>query len=352
MSLYKRGPYWHYEFMVAGQRFRGSTKQTSRAKAEKIQALKMAAAQEGTLPVIRRVPTLGEMKPRFFVWVEESRLKAHSQRYYREGWKMLEKTTLPKMRINQITNEAVEAVKLGGSNSSINQAVATLRRMLGKAEAWKLLPLAPKLHRMPMTHREAVISRDQEAALLAKMQLEMQLAYLMMKDGGLRRDEVARSRVELIDWKERTYFVADGKTPKSRRLVFLGKRLFEALFVHVKDRKEGWMFPAKKAKLGHVHPDTLTHWFEEARNAAGLPASIVLYSARHTFGTVVYQRTGNLKLVMDTMGHTNVKTAMIYQHPDRQLGRDAIDAHNELPTKDPTATKMPAGKSGQVGLIQ
>jgi hypothetical protein len=47
----------------------------------------------------------------------------------------------------------------------------------------------------------------------------------------------------------------------------------------------------------------------------------VLYSARHTFGTVLYQRTGNLKLVMDLIGHTNTDTAMKYQRPAMELGR-------------------------------
>lgn len=348
MSLYKRGPYWHYEFMVAGRRYRGSTKQATRAKAEKIQAMEIAKAQDGSQSVVRRVPTLAEFKPRFFKAVEESRLKQHSKRYYQEGWKILNKTHLPKLRINQIDNEQLEAAKLSGSNSKMNQAIATLRRMLGRAEEWKVLPRAPKLHRQPATHREAVISQEQEALLLVHMTAAMRVAYLMMKDGGMRRDEVARAKVELIDWNERTYFIEDGKTPKARRYIFLGKRLFEALFVHVKDRKSGWMFPAKRSKSGHVHPDSLSHWFESARNSAGLSASIVLYSARHTFGTVVYQRTGNLKLVMDTMGHTNVKTAMIYQHPEMQLGRDAIDAHNETPTKVPTGQKDRLPESSQV----
>jgi site-specific recombinase XerD len=40
----------------------------------------------------------------------------------------------------------------------------------------------------------------------------------------------------------------------------------------------------------------------------------VLYCGRHDFGTRVLKKTGNLKLVMETMGHVDVKTAMKYQH--------------------------------------
>jgi hypothetical protein len=39
----------------------------------------------------------------------------------------------------------------------------------------------------------------------------------------------------------------------------------------------------------------------KARNAAGLPEDLVLYCARHDFGTYVMRRTGNLEAVMDVM---------------------------------------------------
>jgi integrase len=53
----------------------------------------------------------------------------------------------------------------------------------------------------------------------------------------------------------------------------------------------------------------------EARQAAGLPDSLVLYCARHTFGTATYEVTGNLAVIMKVMGHSDVRTAMRYQHP-------------------------------------
>jgi integrase/recombinase XerC len=328
VSLYKRGKIWHYEFMVAGQRFRSSTKHVTRAKAEKFQAGKMAEAQNGLLSTHNRIPTLLEMKPRFFDWVEASQLRSPSKRYYREGWKVLKETKLPHLKLNRISSDEVDAAHLSGSPAFVNQAIRTLRRMLGKAQEWKLIPSAPRLHLRTEQSRETIITDEQETKLLIHMQPAFRVAYLMMKDGGMRRDEVARAKVENIDWSKATYFVEDGKTAKARRLLFLSKRLFDALFVHTKERRKGWLFVAKKAESGHVSPDTLSHRFRQARNAAKLPSDIVLYSARHTFGTVVYQRTGNLKLVMELMGHASVKTAMIYQHPELELGREAIDAHN------------------------
>jgi site-specific recombinase XerC len=52
---------------------------------------------------------------------------------------------------------------------------------------------------------------------------------------------------------------------------------------------------------------------------------LVLYCARHDFGSFVLEKTGNLKAVMDTVGQTDVKTAMKYQHPELEIVREALN---------------------------
>jgi hypothetical protein len=65
-----------------------------------------------------------------------------------------------------------------------------------------------------------------------------------------------------------------------------------------------------------------------ARQAARLPTELVLYCARHDFGSFVLARTGSLKAVMNTMGHGDVRSAMIYQHPEGEIIRNALDARH------------------------
>ena len=57
---------------------------------------------------------------------------------------------------------------------------------------------------------------------------------------------------------------------------------------------------------------------------------LVLYCARHDFGTYVLQKTGNIAAVMNSMGHSDVKTAMTYQHPELNVVRDAINSRHTL----------------------
>ena len=60
---------------------------------------------------------------------------------------------------------------------------------------------------------------------------------------------------------------------------------------------------------------------------------LVLYCARHDFGSFVLAKTGNLKAVMNAMGHGDVRSAMVYQHPEGEIIRNALNArHISRPT--------------------
>jgi integrase len=142
----------------------------------------------------------------------------------------------------------------------------------------------------------------------------------------MRPDEVFRIRVENIDQNRGLIFNPHGKTRASRRRVPISQRMMALLLTRCGGRQEGWLFPSPRAAAGHL--TTVAKQFREARRKAGLPESLVLYCARHTFGTAVYEATGNLAMVMKVMGHTDARTAMQYQHPGLDPIRDAIDQRN------------------------
>jgi len=49
-----------------------------------------------------------------------------------------------------------------------------------------------------------------------------------------------------------------------------------------------------------------------ARKGAGLPSDLVLYCARHDYGSFVLSKTGNLKVVTDLLGHSDYRYALNY----------------------------------------
>ena len=87
--------------------------------------------------------------------------------------------------------------------------------------------------------------------------------------------------------------------------------------------------------ISRVDADSLMVYRQwvRARQAAGLPRELVLYCARHDFGSFVLAKTGNLKAVMNAMGHDDVRSAMVYQHPEGEIIRNALNArHISRPT--------------------
>ncbi len=326
--LYRRGNAWHYDFTVAGCRQRGTTRQTSKSRARKVESkLIEEAERRGPSAVLRRAPLLSDFAPRFLEWVDHARhLAPKSRRYYRVGWNQICSTPLMGMNLDRITTEELDSLALAGSPAYVNQALRTLRRLLGKAVEWKVIAVAPTVKLMKEVGRELTIDPETEAKLLAVARQPMKDVLIVIQDTGMRPDEVFRIRIENIDWCRRLIFNPSGKTKAARRHVPISERMLDLLMVRCSEKREGWLFPSRRAKGGHL--TTVAKQFRDARTKTGLPKSLVLYCARHTFGTAAYGATGNLAMVMKVMGHTDPRTAMHYQHPVLDAVREAIDQRN------------------------
>jgi len=230
------------------------------------------------------------------------------------------------MTLDHITAEEVDSLGFPGSPSYVNQALRTLRRLLGKAMEWKVIAAAPRIKLLKELGREQTIDLEAEGKLLAVAKQPMKDVLIIIQDTGMRPEEVFRIQLENIDWSRRVIFNPHGKTRASRRRVPISERMSDLLMLRCRDRREGWLFPSRRAADGHL--TTVAKQFREARSETGLPRSLVLYCARHTFGTAAYEATGNLAMVMKVMGHTDVRTSMRYQHPVLDSIREAIDLRN------------------------
>lgn len=160
-------------------------------------------------------------------------------------------------------------------------------------------------------------------------------------------------RWEDVLWDRNTILVPKGKTKGSKRFIGMSPRVVDLLKERVRKQGEDddgvdsvsgrsgsrrshrpnsnlsdeWVFPSPKAVSGHIV--TVNKAFIRARKLAGLPVSLVLYSTRHTFGTDIMRATGNQKLVMVAMGHSDIKTSSRYQHPTTEGVGDIINERNE-----------------------
>lgn len=326
MALCRRGAVWHYDFLLQGRRYRGSTRETSRARAVKVQALLMLEAKEKqSLLRFTKVPVLSDFSHRFFKWVEASQLAEKTKQYYQYGWSMLKKTRLVGMPLNQITRDMAETLRFEGSAANGNVALRTLRRMLGKATEWGMLQTPPRIKLLKEQGRETMIDPETEARLLAKAKQPLHDVINIMQDTGMRPQDVFRLRWEHVNWQKGTLFIPYGKTKNSRRYVPMSERVRSCLVARLQESSE-WVFPSPRSKAGHL--TTVANLWRKARKEAGLDPAVKLYCCRHTFATDVLERTGNLAALMKVLGHADAQTAMKYQHPGLEQIRKAVEDRN------------------------
>jgi integrase len=349
MSLYKRGNCWHYRFRWNGCQYRGSCKTSKQQEAKKVESLVLARLLENkALPGSRKIPTLAEFSGRFLPWLAslpaDRPPKEGTRKYYRQGWALLSQTKLAGMRIDCITTDDVRATAVGSSPANTNNALRTLRHMLRKAHEWHLVPSTPVIKMVEETGRERFIEPWMEAKLLAVTEIKrtptkkhapksvnygwqpLRDVLLIMLDSGLRPGEVFRMRWENIYWDKSVIFNPRGKSRKSRRYVPLTARVKAALLVRKEGANEGWVFASKHSVSGHI--ETVQKQWTRAKMLASLPDAVVLYCARHRFGTDAMEGTGNVMAVMDVMGHSRVDVTRIYQHPGLQQVAAAIEKRN------------------------
>jgi integrase len=293
----KKSQFYWYDFTVRGERFRGSTEETNATRASKIAGLKLAAAIEGSDPLDRKAPSLREFSKRFLEWLETARLEFQTQRYYRNGWRLLETTAIAGIRMDRIKVDTVEALRFPGSAANANNALRTLRRMLHKAKEAKLIREVPQFKLFKEHGRAFRLDDEAERKLLPVAEQPLKDIIILMRDTGMRNvRELYQMRVENINWHERLIFNPSSKTEKGRRFIPISDRAMEILKARCAGRTEGWVFKSRY-KGKHIGAAWVNRQWVKARTAAKLPEDLVLYCARHDFGSYVLSKTGNLKAV-------------------------------------------------------
>ena len=340
MAIYKRenSKFYLYDFTLDGQRFRGSTKTAKIGEAKEIESAMMVACRERGLTPERakRIPTLREFSDRFFEWADKSRrLSEQTRKYYRMGWFWLAKQNIANIRMDRISTEDADIISVDGSNSLHNCALRTLRRMLNIAVAWNIIVKAPRLHLLIEKKRTQLVNAEIEekiATHLAKKTRfsSLSLGMYLILDAGMRPQEIVQMRIEDIDIEHGLIHIPKSKTEAGVRYVPMTARLKEILFPVTAKRESGWVFPSRMDPAQHIKRQALTASWRLLRIAAGLPADVKLYCARHQFATDAMTATKNPFLVMKLLGHTELRTTERYQHHDVAGVGDLMNARNEL----------------------
>jgi integron integrase len=204
-----------------------------------------------------------------------------------------------------------------------------------------------------------VFSVDEVKKLFDQMSGLNRLMAELLYGSGMRLMEVARLRVQDIDFDGHTIFVRRGKGDKDRSTVLpkaVGQRLREHLkavkVLHEKDLAAGYgevhlpdalsrkypnagkewawqyVFPSSKLSVDprsgkiarhHISDTSIQNAMKSALLKARIVKHASVHTLRHSFATHLLQAGVNIREVQSLLGHKNVETTMIYTHVLRNM---------------------------------
>src|ERR1019366_6114482 len=178
----------------------------------------------------------------------------------------------------------------GKAIATVNSTIRVLRSVLTHAVEDGLIDFAPKLKVLKGANvRKWVLLPEKEQAYLDACTEPLRTVATIILDAGLRPDDFFRlggEHILFVDEKRAVIVVPGTKTSAAARPVPMTPRvrgIINARWMEAGKPASGWVFPAKRAKVGHIVDNTVYEPHTNAVKKIKLnPREFVLYALRHT----------------------------------------------------------------------
>lgn len=200
----------------------------------------------------------------------------------------------------------------------------------------------------------AVLTREETAAIIGKMQGTNRLIASLLYGCGLRLKEALRLRVKDVDFGQMSITVRDTKGHEDRVVMLpeslvsdLQEQVEKAERTHAKDLLAGygsvempyslakkypgdacsvaWQFIFQGANISacprtgemrrhHVFPTSVQRAVRNAVKRTGIKKKASCHTFRHSFATHLLEAGYDIRTVQELLGHKSVETTMIYTH--------------------------------------
>jgi integron integrase len=250
-----------------------------------------------------------------------------------------------------LTSLAVdEQVSASTQNQALNAVLYLYREVLHtNVGVLQDVVRAKRSTRIPV-----VFSKDEIQNLLSRLDGTSWLICSLLYGSGLRLLECLRLRVKDVDFLRKQIVVREGKGEKDR-ITLLPAKLIPSLerqctkvkFLHQEDRAAGYgdvylpdairkkfpraarefswqyMFPASKRSMDpmsgaiqrhHLHESAVQRAFKVALQKSQIKKAGSVHALRHSFATHLLESGYDIRVVQELLGHSDVRTTMIYTH--------------------------------------
>lgn len=334
MSVYKPegSPFYHYDFQWRGHRFHGSTKETGKREAEKVERLERERAKRHVEQVRAADASLrlDDVAGRY--WIEKGQHHAGADNTWRQLGYILDFFGKDKL-LTEITGSDIAKFvawrrghkRKGGallSPFTVNDATEQLKKLFTRAKAWGVRfdhePVWKDHWLSEPQERVRELREDEGDRLDAATRADLAPFFAFAKASGLRLRECLLRWSE-VDW-DNCRITKPGKggrlvtvpvTSAIREILWpLREHHPDSVFTYAAIRTYGGRVKGKRYPL--TLSGVKTAW-RRLRKRAGV-MSFRFHDFRHDLGTKLLRKTGNLKLVQRALNHADIKTTTRYAH--------------------------------------
>jgi integrase len=331
-GLTKRGgTIWHYDILVDGQRYQGSTHTPDLKTAILFLSQLRLDIARGKLALkdTRKTPSLEEVFQEFLTAktatsspVYMTSLKAHWRVWLepRMGTTIVDKVDAT--MVDQLRNALLCA---GRSRVFTNNVLVTLRTLLNFAVKRGRLRKALKVELLKVQRKpRPTVPASRVAEFLAAIDdstknPQVRVMVRVMLGLGCRSSEVAGMRWEWLDPEQRTYTVGRAKG-KEARVLPIPSWLWDSISIMPKPTLSEWMFPTRDGKA-HC-PGFLRKTLVKAAKKLGM-GNLTPHRLRASFASLHAAAGTPLSELQTMMGHKDFKTLLCYIEQTLDARRDA-----------------------------
>jgi len=346
--LFKRGKTWHIDYYINGKRYKESTDETVKWKAEEyLNNKKQELTNSPTEEKIIYDCTFEEAASE---WLSNYSKVYHSQSHYEGNINRLNAHILPYFGNKNLSNiihkdilrflsvmkskEVMVRKKSKRTNQyikvstgkplsakQINLTLDTLRLILAYAESNNYIESNPadgikKLKGQKPAFR--YLNEDQTRELLENCNSDFYPICSTAVYTGMRLYEIIGLKWQNVLYDSRRIVVESSGTgpTKSRKVRYipLNKNL-EEILSQLDSRKSEYVFPDEEGNMRGSNRKRVDfrHSLESALKKAELPR-IKFHDLRHTFASNFVMKGGSLLSLKEILGHSDINTTMMYAH--------------------------------------